>query len=111
MTQISAKKKKKSLCKKDAMTLFFTIIIVLFSASFCCFFQDLGAGEKGRVHFRFQRHPEFLRVGSRVLFREGRTKGIGEIVRLIHSCEGATSVHEEINHSQKPERRKHYTSK
>lgn len=73
--------------------------------------KDLGAGEKGRVHFRFQRHPEFLRVGSRVLFREGRTKGIGEIVRLIHSCEGATSVHEEINHSQKPERRKHYTSK
>ena len=29
------------------------------------------------------RHPEFLRVGSRILFREGRTKAIGEITKII----------------------------
>lgn len=29
------------------------------------------------------RHPEFLQVGSRILFREGRTKGIGEVTKLV----------------------------
>ena len=47
------------------------------------FSQDsLEAGERANVRFRFLKHPEFLRVGSRVLFREGRTKGIGQITQL-----------------------------
>lgn len=45
--------------------------------------ESLAAGEKGRVKFKYMRHPEFLRVGSRVLFREGRTKGVGEITKLF----------------------------
>lgn len=46
--------------------------------------QDtLAAGEKGRVKFQYMRHPEFLQVGSRILFREGRTKGIGEVIKLV----------------------------
>ena len=40
-------------------------------------------GEKGCVRFRFQCHPEFLHLNARVLFREGRTKGIGEITHLF----------------------------
>ena len=44
--------------------------------------ECLEVGEKGCVRFRFQCHPEFLRLSARVLFREGRTKGIGEITHL-----------------------------
>jgi hypothetical protein len=47
------------------------------------FQESLAAGEKGHVRFQYMRHPEFLRVGSRILLREGRTKGIGEVTKLI----------------------------
>ena len=40
-------------------------------------------GQKACVHFRFQRHPEFLRTGWRILFRNERTRGMGEIKRLV----------------------------
>lgn len=40
----------------------------------------LRSGDRACVRFRFIQHPEYLRVGSRFVFREGRTKGIGVIV-------------------------------
>lgn len=64
--------------------------------------ESLSAGERACVWFRFLRHPEFLRVGSKILFREGRTKGIGEIKRLIPDTEGVGQEH----HSTSPHRRK-----
>lgn len=39
-------------------------------------------GEKVNVIFVFIRQPEFIVAGSRLLFREGRTKGIGEVTRV-----------------------------
>lgn len=39
-------------------------------------------GDRALVAFRFIQHPEFLSVGDRVLFREGRTKGLG-IVKSV----------------------------
>lgn len=46
--------------------------------------QDLlRTGDRALVRFRFLRHPEFLRVGARLVFREGRTKGVGRITRLF----------------------------
>ncbi len=44
--------------------------------------EMLDVGENGRVRFRFLCRPEFLRVGFRVLFRGGQTKGIGEVTGL-----------------------------
>lgn len=35
------------------------------------------------VHFQFLYHPEYLRVGETILFREGRTKGVGRVTKLI----------------------------
>lgn len=35
------------------------------------------------VRFRFLKHPEYLRLGAKLLFREGVTKGIGHIARLL----------------------------
>jgi GTPase len=34
-------------------------------------------GDRALVAFRFIQRPEFLKSGDRVLFREGRTKGLG----------------------------------
>jgi GTPase len=39
-------------------------------------------GDRALVAFRFIQRPEFLAPGDRVLFREGRTKGLG-IVKSI----------------------------
>ncbi|KAK4632005.1 GTP-binding protein 1 [Fulvia fulva] len=39
-------------------------------------------GDRATVAFRFVQRPEFLSVGDRILFREGRTKGLG-IVKQV----------------------------
>jgi len=43
----------------------------------------LRTGDKAIVTFRFCFHGEYLNAGSTLLFREGRTKGIGRIVELV----------------------------
>ena len=65
--------------------------------------ESLSAGERARVRFRFMKNPEFLRVGAKVLFREGRTKGIGEIKRLVPDSE---CIEDRQYHSSSPHRRK-----
>lgn len=39
-------------------------------------------GDKATVAFRFVQRPEYLAVGDRILFREGRTKGLGIVKEL-----------------------------
>jgi GTPase len=39
-------------------------------------------GDRAIVAFRFVQRPEFLAVGDRILFREGRTKGLGIVKEL-----------------------------
>lgn len=39
--------------------------------------------DRASVLFRFVRHPEHVRVGMRLLFREGVTKGIGKITQVF----------------------------
>ena len=36
-------------------------------------------GDRAIVAFRFVQRPEYLAVGDRILFREGRTKGLGMV--------------------------------
>eukprot|EP00744_Colponema_vietnamica_P003000 GILI01004647.1.p1 GENE.GILI01004647.1~~GILI01004647.1.p1 ORF type:complete len:563 (+),score=147.71 GILI01004647.1:311-1999(+) len=47
----------------------------------------LRTGDKGIVHFRFMYHPEYLTEGMTILFREGRTKGLGRVVRVLHDTD------------------------
>ena len=42
--------------------------------------ERLRSGDRACVRFRFMQHPEYLTVGARFVFREGRTKGIGVVV-------------------------------
>jgi GTPase len=40
------------------------------------------AGDSGVIKFRFLKSPEYLHLGDIVLFREGRTRGKGRIIKL-----------------------------
>uniref|UniRef100_A0A0N5BDG7 Tr-type G domain-containing protein n=1 Tax=Strongyloides papillosus TaxID=174720 RepID=A0A0N5BDG7_STREA len=42
----------------------------------------LRTGDRDTVKFRFIRHPEYLRIGTRLVFREGRSKAIGKIISV-----------------------------
>ncbi|KAJ8913859.1 hypothetical protein NQ315_003768 [Exocentrus adspersus] len=43
----------------------------------------LRTGDKALIHFRFIKHPEYMTPGQRMVFREGRTKAVGNIVKII----------------------------
>lgn len=43
----------------------------------------LRTGDIAEVTFRFILRPEYVRVGSSFVFREGRTKGIGEVIAIV----------------------------
>ena len=43
----------------------------------------LRLNDKGTIRFRFCHRPEFVKKGTTILFREGRTKGLGVISRIF----------------------------
>uniref|UniRef100_A0A1I7XG25 Tr-type G domain-containing protein n=1 Tax=Heterorhabditis bacteriophora TaxID=37862 RepID=A0A1I7XG25_HETBA len=43
----------------------------------------LRTGDRDRVLFKFIRLPEYIRPGTRMVFREGRTKAVGTVVHVI----------------------------
>jgi hypothetical protein len=54
--------------------------------------ECLRTGDKAMVHFRFIKHPEYLRPGQRLVFREGRTKAVGNVVSLLFSTSNSGPV-------------------
>lgn len=52
--------------------------------------EELRTGERAVVCFRFLKHPEYLRIGAKLLFREGVTKGIGHVTQLVPSGQNGT---------------------
>lgn len=45
--------------------------------------DGIHTNEQSSVLFRFVSHPEYVRVGSRLLFKEGSTRGIGKITQIF----------------------------
>ena len=45
--------------------------------------EFLRAGDSGIIRFRFMKKPEFMHVGDTILFREGRTRGKGKIIKIF----------------------------
>lgn len=45
--------------------------------------KSLHTNEKAVVTFRFINRPEYIRTGARLLFREGKTKGMGEVTKVV----------------------------
>ncbi|XP_070498163.1 GTP-binding protein 1 [Chironomus tepperi] len=44
----------------------------------------LRTGDKATVKFRFIKHPEYIKIGQRMVFREGRTKAVGNVLKPLH---------------------------
>ncbi|EXJ84416.1 hypothetical protein A1O3_05083 [Capronia epimyces CBS 606.96] len=70
--------------------------------------EFIRTGDRANVAFRFVQRPEFLSVGERILFREGKTKGLG-IVKSLGFEEGSlnkqqsTAAGDEAKEKQKME--------
>merc|ERR1719342_1569954 len=45
--------------------------------------ECLRTGDKAQVLFRFVKHPEYLKEGQRLVFREGRTKAVGNVNKIL----------------------------
>jgi len=45
--------------------------------------ECLRTGDKAQVLFRFVKHPEYLKEGQRLVFREGRTKAVGNVNKVL----------------------------
>lgn len=45
--------------------------------------ECLRTGDKAHVRFRFIKHPEYIRKNQRLVFREGRTKAVGNVLQPI----------------------------
>ena len=45
--------------------------------------QILRTGDRGLVRFRFMQRAEYLKVGTKLIFREGRTKGLGTVKEVF----------------------------
>ena len=45
--------------------------------------DNLRTGDKAICRFQFIKNPEYLRMGTRMVFREGRTKAIGTVIRVF----------------------------
>lgn len=43
----------------------------------------LRTGDKAQVRFRFIKHPEYIRPQQRMVFREGRTKAVGNVLKPL----------------------------
>lgn len=50
--------------------------------------ECLRTGDKAQIHFRFIKYPEYMTPGQRLVFREGRTKAVGNVVRILASAGG-----------------------
>lgn len=46
----------------------------------------LRTGDKANVRFKFIKHPEYIRPGQRMVFREGRTKAVGNVLKPLPSA-------------------------
>jgi elongation factor 1-alpha len=45
--------------------------------------STIRAGDKCRIHFRFNHRPEFIQENDKFIFREGQTRGIGIIRKVM----------------------------
>ena len=53
--------------------------------------QILRTGDRGLVRFRFMQRAEYLKIGTKLIFREGRTKGLGTVTEVFPLKDHAVS--------------------
>ena len=74
--------------------------------------EHLRTGDKALCRFRFIKNPEYMRTDMRMVFREGRTKAVGNITKLFPHVSAvaqntrqqrAAKKAQEANHQLKPQ--------
>merc|ERR1719188_1945175 len=45
--------------------------------------KGMRSSDQASVMFRFIKNPEFVKTGAKILFREGRTKGLGKVTQVF----------------------------
>ncbi|KPJ00147.1 GTP-binding protein 1 [Papilio xuthus] len=67
----------------------------------------LRTGDKALVRFRFIKHPEYLKHGQRMVFREGRTKAVGNVLRPepVSASRAPPARHKHDIHAHSAQRR------
>ncbi|CAI2354295.1 unnamed protein product [Caenorhabditis sp. 36 PRJEB53466] len=45
--------------------------------------EVLRTGDRDKVQFKFIRQPEYIRAGTKMVFREGRTKAVGTVLSVV----------------------------
>lgn len=55
--------------------------------------ECLRTGDKAVVHFKFIKNPEYLNLNQRLVFREGRTKAVGNVSKVIPMAPSLASGH------------------
>ena len=74
--------------------------------------EHLRTGDKAICRFRFIKNPEYMRSDMRMVFREGRTKAVGNITKLFPHVSAvaqntrqqrAAKKAQEANHQLKPQ--------
>ncbi|KAJ1942570.1 hypothetical protein FBU59_003158 [Linderina macrospora] len=53
----------------------------------------LRTGDRATVVFQFIKFPEYLVPGARLIFREGRTKGVGKVTKILNKAEELAVIH------------------
>lgn len=53
--------------------------------------EHLRTGDKAACRFRFIKCPEYITTGTKMIFREGRTKAVGTITKLHEGVEGKST--------------------
>lgn len=53
--------------------------------------EHLRTGDKASCRFRFIKCPEYIHIGTKMIFREGRTKAVGTITKLHEGVEGKST--------------------
>lgn len=73
--------------------------------------EVLRTGDRDLIRFRFVRRPEYITIGTRLVFREGLTKAVGKIENLctfaapVATAKGPQELNQKFRH-QKPKMRK-----
>jgi hypothetical protein len=60
--------------------------------------QILRTGDRGLVRFRFMQRAEYLKAGTKLIFREGRTKGLGTVKEVFPVKEPAATTSTSESH-------------
>lgn len=63
--------------------------------------EHLRTGDRALCHFRFIKNPEYIQAGTKMIFREGRTKAVGTITRLFNEIPGQSSHNTRAGKSHK----------